>query len=346
MMRERRQTSLSATTTTPVSPPSASAVVDSDPTSAVNLSFPSTTKALAVVVAVLCTIILLGVGICMFRRWKKRNEKTSTPLVDFTSEKPRRYDVESKLDLHASAYGLEKPSPAFMLGGDMNPNWVPQVPPNRGADLVSSTTTTSKSRKSRGSTKNLRSIGGWSRVFHVSNHTGQWSPPPCYNANDPASGEKPAIVVSQVPQVPLPPSPPHQAATLPPTPPTPPIKKKNPFSREGLPPAKPAPMGLPPLPLPSPARSASFAVHQSASFSPTEQHEEEVHKMPRLMNVISTFAPTLDDELSVQIGETVHVLDEYQDGWALVQRIGHDAPRGVVPRSCLAERERLIPTYL
>lgn len=336
MMRERRQTSLSATTT-PVSTPSASAVVDSDPTSAVNLSFPSTTKALAVVVAVLCTIILLSVGICVFRRWKKRNAQTSTTLVDFTSEKLRRYDVESKLDLHASAYDLQKPNPAFMLGGDMNPNWVPQIPPNRGADLASNTT--SKSKKSKRTTKkSLRSTSAWSKAF--SSHS-QWSPPPSYIASDSAPSEKPAIVVSQVP---LPPSPPHQA-TLPPTPPTPPAKKKkNPFSREVIPPAKPAPRGLPPLPLPlpSPARSASFAVHQSAFFLPTEQHEEQ---MPRLMNVISTFEPSLDDELPVQIGETVHVLDEYQDGWALVQRVGRmDAPKGVVPRDCLAERERIIPT--
>ncbi|KAJ6531106.1 hypothetical protein B0H19DRAFT_967166 [Mycena capillaripes] len=64
------------------------------------------------------------------------------------------------------------------------------------------------------------------------------------------------------------------------------------------------------------------------------------------MNVINPFTPTLEDELPIQIGETVRILEEYQDGWALVQRLGRiDAPRGVVPRSCITDRERVMPAY-
>ncbi|KAJ7137910.1 hypothetical protein C8R44DRAFT_728101 [Mycena epipterygia] len=346
MMRERRQTSLAST---PVTSPSATAIVDSQqPTStsavnsAVNLTVPTSTTALAVVVSVLCLVILLGVGICMFRRWKRNAKQNTVPsqIIDFSSEKTRNYDLDSKLDLHASAYGLEKPSAVFMPGAsaaDMNPGWVPQI--NRAADLQSQSSSSSKKSKSS-MKKSLRSSRGWDKTFSKIAPS-ERSPPPAYMI---ANGG-PDRVASYASQVPLPPSPPSQS-TLPPTPPTPPAKKKiNPFSRE-IPPAKPVPMDLPPqMPLPSPARSASFANHQSASLADMERVDEE-QAMPRLMTVVNPFSPTLDDELPIQVGETVRILEEYQDGWALVQRIGRiDAPKGVVPRTCITDRERIIPTY-
>ncbi|KAJ6526272.1 hypothetical protein DFH09DRAFT_170643 [Mycena vulgaris] len=337
MVRERRQTTL---TSTPVTTPSA--IVDSGLPASVNLTVPTSTVALSVVVSILALLILLGVGICLFRRWKRGTQTNNAPshIIDFTSEKTRRYDVESKLDLHASAYGLEKPSPVFMPGAsaaDMNPGWVPQIKPNRGADLE--TLSSSSSKKSKSSRqKSLRSSRGWDKTFSKFAPS-ERSPPPSYMVTN-GGPDRAASFASQIP---LPPSPPHQS-TLPPTPPTPPAKKKNPFSRE-IPPAKPAPTDLPPqMPLPSPARSASFANHQTASLAQMETVDEEA--MPRLMTVVNSFTPTLEDELSIQIGEAVRVLEEYQDGWALVQRIGRiDAPKGVVPRSCITERERVIPTY-
>jgi hypothetical protein len=343
MMRERRQA--------PASTPSASAtaVVDANPpsytSSAVNLTVPTSTTALAVVVCVLALIILLGVGICIFRR-RRNAKKNSAPshIIDFTSEKAIRYDVDSKLDLHASAYGLEKPSPVFMPGAsavDMNPGWVPQIISNRDADLASNPSSSSK--KSKNSKKSLRTSRGWDKTFSKCAPS-ERSPPPSYMAH----GERKFGSPSSSPfasQIPLPPSPPHHS-TLPPTPPTPPAHKKlNPFSRE-IPPAKPAPTELPPsMPLPSPARSASFAQHQSAHFAEMETVDEE-NSMPRLMNVVSSFTPSLEDELPIQIGDTVRLIEEYQDGWALVQRIGRiDAPKGVVPRTCITDRERIIPAF-
>ncbi|KAJ7143178.1 hypothetical protein C8R43DRAFT_577642 [Mycena crocata] len=344
MVRERRQTAFASS----VSTPSATAIVDAAPTStsAVNLTVPTSTTALAVVVSILCLVILLGVGICLFRRRRNAQKETApSHIIDFTSEKTRRYDVESKLDLHASAYGiekLEKPSPVFMPGAsaaDLNPNWVPQIVPNRGAELASQSSSSSKKSKSSRN-KSLRSSRGWDKTFSKFAPS-ERSPPPSYMVAN-GGPDKSASFASQVP---LPPSPPHQS-TLPPTPPTPPAKKKlNPFSRE-FPPAKPAPTDvLPQMPLPSPARSASFAAHQSASLTGMERLDEE-HSMPRLMNVVNSFIPTLDDELPIQVGETVRILEEYQDGWALVQRLGRiDAPKGVVPRTCITDRERIIPTY-
>ncbi|KAF7337864.1 hypothetical protein MVEN_02009400 [Mycena venus] len=159
---------------------------------------------------------------------------------------------------------------------------------------------------------------------------------------EPGKASSPSSFASQIP---LPPSPPHHS-TIPPTPPTPPAKKKlNPFSRE-IPPAKPVPSELPPpMPLPSPARSASFAQHQSAHFAEMETVDEE-NPIPRLMTVINSFIPSLEDELPIQIGDTLRLIEEYQDGWALVQRIGRiDAPKGVVPRSCMTDRERVMPSF-
>ncbi|KAJ6490767.1 hypothetical protein C8R47DRAFT_1045654 [Mycena vitilis] len=340
MVRERRQTPSVAS--------SASAVVDANPTShtsasEVNLTVPTSTTALAVVVCILALAILLGVGICVFRRRRNaKKEPAPSHIIDFSNEKPRRFDVESKLDLHASAY-LEKPSAVFIPGAsaaDMNPSWVPQINPNRDADMASNSTSSSK--KYKNSKKSLRASRGWDKHFSKFAPS-ERSPPPSYMADRGENSGAPSAFESQIP---LPPSPPHQSTT-PPTPPTPPAKKAlNPFSRE-IPAAKPAPLEpIPQMPLPSPLRSASFANQQSATFAEMETVEEE-HAAPRLMNVINSFTPTLDDELLIQVGETVRMLEEYQDGWALVQRIGRiDAPKGVVPRTTITDRERVIPTYV
>ncbi|KAK7019508.1 hypothetical protein R3P38DRAFT_2973894 [Favolaschia claudopus] len=336
MVRERRQAS-----STPSA--SATAIVDSASTfdSTVNLSVPTSTTVLAVIVSILAVVVLLGGGLCFYRR--RRNAKKNTApshIIDFTSEKTRRFDVESKLDLHASVYGLEKPAAVFMPGvaaADMNPNWVPQI--NRGAELASNPSSSSK--KSKNAKKSLRSTSGWDKTFSKFAPS-ERSPPPSYMANDAKKFGSPSSSPFGT-SIPLPPSPPHES-TLPPTPPTPPAKKKlNPFSRE-FPPAKTAPSELPP-PIPSPARSASFAQHQSAHMSTMEKVDEET-AMPRLMNVINSFIPTMEDELPIQIGDTLRLLEEYQDGWALVQRVGRiDAPSGVVPRTCITDRERVIPAY-
>lgn len=46
-----------------------------------------------------------------------------------------------------------------------------------------------------------------------------------------------------------------------------------------------------------------------------------------------TYIPNLPDELSVTVGETVRVLNEYDDGWALCLNMHNE--QGVVPLECL-----------
>ncbi|KZT54418.1 hypothetical protein CALCODRAFT_499841 [Calocera cornea HHB12733] len=62
--------------------------------------------------------------------------------------------------------------------------------------------------------------------------------------------------------------------------------------------------------------------------------------LPRGMVVISTFTPALSDELNIKVGEGVKMLEEYDDGWCLVERDsvnGRKPDQGAVPRFCLDE---------
>ena len=124
----------------------------------------------------------------------------------------------------------------------------------------------------------------------------------------------------------------------------------------------PSSLAIPDLELvPSPARSESFAPKDLTPPSPPNpaasstsgldsagSHSRAGHdinlKLPRLMNVVALFTPSLPDELRIKIGDTVRIIEEYKDGWCFVQFLGErDAPKGVVPLVCLQERMRLVP---
>jgi hypothetical protein len=61
------------------------------------------------------------------------------------------------------------------------------------------------------------------------------------------------------------------------------------------------------------------------------------------MVVAVLYVPSLSDELPVRLGETIRMIEEYEDEWCLVQRVGRTDERGVIPRFCLAERQEVIP---
>ncbi|KZP01040.1 hypothetical protein CALVIDRAFT_559699 [Calocera viscosa TUFC12733] len=57
-------------------------------------------------------------------------------------------------------------------------------------------------------------------------------------------------------------------------------------------------------------------------------------------NVLTTYSPQLPDELPLTIGERVRVIEVYEDGWAMVERVGPGPAggmmeKGVVPAECL-----------
>ncbi|RKP22270.1 hypothetical protein SYNPS1DRAFT_18733 [Syncephalis pseudoplumigaleata] len=55
----------------------------------------------------------------------------------------------------------------------------------------------------------------------------------------------------------------------------------------------------------------------------------------RMYPVISTYTPTLGDELEIQPGDKVSILIEYDDGWC--QGVNHTRGglKGVFPRHCV-----------
>ncbi|KIJ44304.1 hypothetical protein M422DRAFT_252311 [Sphaerobolus stellatus SS14] len=62
-------------------------------------------------------------------------------------------------------------------------------------------------------------------------------------------------------------------------------------------------------------------------------------RLPRLVVVESSFQTTLHDELTIKVGETLRLLEEYEDEWCLVQRVGsRNAEKGVVPRFCVVDK--------
>lgn len=84
--------------------------------------------------------------------------------------------------------------------------------------------------------------------------------------------------------------------------------------------------------------SSTSSLNTAGSSSPN------IPKLPRLMNVVNTFTPQMDDELKVYIGELLRMMQEFGDGWCLVQRVGKvDAEKGVIPRACLEERTSATP---
>jgi len=103
--------------------------------------------------------------------------------------------------------------------------------------------------------------------------------------------------------------------------------------------------------MPSPIRSASMGpdspVYKSLQSAPKLQPPQAstgAKTVPRLMVVACTFVPSLADELAIRLGEPLRMLEEYEDEWCLVQRVGKaDAERGVVPRFCLQERPEVLP---
>ena len=99
------------------------------------------------------------------------------------------------------------------------------------------------------------------------------------------------------------------------------------------------------LVIPVPAESAS-STFRSSAFTNSSRGDfgSDNLRTPRLMNVIAPYSPTLPDELSVRVGDTVRLLQEYRDGWCFAQYVGKvDAPKGIVPFVCLEERKRMVP---
>ncbi|KAI7886602.1 hypothetical protein K492DRAFT_203133 [Lichtheimia hyalospora FSU 10163] len=89
---------------------------------------------------------------------------------------------------------------------------------------------------------------------------------------------------------------------------------------------------------PTPATAAAGV----ALFEPSRQTPDDpwLGQVPLgTYTVVSTYNPSLEDEIYVLPGDVVQVYAEYDDGWCLGMNISRDNARGVFPKSCFTVDE-------
>ncbi|KAI8579552.1 hypothetical protein K450DRAFT_241510 [Umbelopsis ramanniana AG] len=83
--------------------------------------------------------------------------------------------------------------------------------------------------------------------------------------------------------------------------------------------AQPPPMLSQPVPVPMPPAA------------PVEAESQPLGTY----TVISTYTPTLGDELEIQPGDRVEILVEYDDGWVTGRNVSKGGVKGVFPKHCI-----------
>jgi Variant SH3 domain len=252
----------------------------------------------------------MDIGIAIWKCRTKRHQRVKAPDAFNTAIIETEHFTDEHIDLENVAIYMEKPH--------IHAGWTPQIRSQHGSGAVDAF-----SSESVPSDKNNRSLSRHLQVTMTSLSEDSYEvkyPPP---SNPLPNTNQPFIHI---------PSPP---IVSPPTPPTPLAARKLQVDTTSL------GVEAQQVPIPSP-RSHSFITHELVipNQGPSDELSEDKNfGHPRVMTVATAFIPNLADELSVEVGELVRMLDEYGDGWCLVQRIGNfDAPKGVVPRFCLHER--------
>ncbi|KZV96220.1 hypothetical protein EXIGLDRAFT_733783 [Exidia glandulosa HHB12029] len=77
--------------------------------------------------------------------------------------------------------------------------------------------------------------------------------------------------------------------------------------------------------------------------SPTETSSPLPTLAGKLVSVVSPFDSTMPDELPVAVGETLRVIEVYEDDWCLAERIGRKKGRGILPQNCVSEKQLVEP---
>lgn len=342
----------------------------------------SNTSPSTIALSVLLAIAVLAlIGGCVFWKVKKRrSQKTGGPQPYYpSSPNSTLFGIESRVYSRthtvSSSFGgnstIEKPDKAFIIHPfpHEESGWVPQIKNYHGVPLVNGQLPRHVQAAKEGK-RWLRALSG-----KTLNENASGTLPPSYAiANVDSNRSSDATLVRMGPPgIPLPTTPADSTITVQsPTPTNQHSKEKSkpsplsssetstaPSSRFSLTPLPQTPATTASDPLPSPARNSSFSYQQGnpasplrKSFSPKQLSTvfksgtgSDGLPLPRLMAVINTFTPSLEDEMSIRIGDTVRMIEEYNDGWCLVQRVGKsDSPKGVVPRFCLTERQSAVLT--
>jgi len=88
--------------------------------------------------------------------------------------------------------------------------------------------------------------------------------------------------------------------------------------------------------------TTSIIAKSATAFQAQDDHYERLDDVktpppPLLMSYVikSTYTPTLSDELEIQPGDRVTVLQEYDDGWVQGVNNSRGGEKGVFPKHCL-----------
>lgn len=85
----------------------------------------------------------------------------------------------------------------------------------------------------------------------------------------------------------------------------------------------------------------SFVDPSSSSPAPSQVEFETFETIHR------SFVPTRDNELRVSPGDSVRVLDMFNDGWALAEMVPSSGEgRGLIPIDCLRKLGQELPAFL
>jgi hypothetical protein len=252
----------------------------------------------SIVAGVLSAIVLVGAFLLWrYRVWNKQKAKRNAALENKVSTEKNSYTYFGQEKIDlTSSVYVEKPRAVYSSQPSSPESFVGWTPQITAYRGVQMTPKQLESLKS-----SPKKYAKWEKALQLNRQQS----PPSYTTS-------PTNIA-------LPPSPPESPPYMPPTPPTPPATTKS-RSRALTPPSES---------LPKPTRSSSFRtqLHRSGSLS---------KEKPKLMKVVNTFTPNLEDELTISIGETIRLVEEYPDGWCMIQR--KDSRTGVIPRFCLVDR--------
>lgn len=262
-----------------------------------------------------------GVAFWKIKTWRRSKKIPASNWVTTTDEKAA---FSTRMDVEAVA--MEKPGKVVLRpvvpSAAAGVGWVPQL----RVDINLPKPTKKRSKHvTKAWERNLAEL--------MAHPISEREPPPSYVVANPTTPD-----TSDTPVIPA--SPPRESPSPPPAPPPPP---------------PPAPLKLTfddVVPPPS-AHKVTPSTARTSSYGPQPVHAPRQSiagkgdkKLPRLMTVEHAFEPTMDDELLVSVEETVRLLEEYEDEWCLVQRVGRiDAQKGVIPRLCLTERPDFVPAH-
>ncbi|ORZ16923.1 hypothetical protein BCR42DRAFT_413513 [Absidia repens] len=80
--------------------------------------------------------------------------------------------------------------------------------------------------------------------------------------------------------------------------------------------------------------------HDGYQQQQQQQQQQQDSSPPEslgIFNVVSTYSPTLSDEVDIQLGDRIEILVEYDDGWCQGINLTQGNTKGVFPRHCVEQ---------